>query len=197
MSRWTAIIRITRLVGAEVPDDAVLADEEALLWTLPVGYYEMTGPEAVWYARTRKNSTDFDRGRRQQRLIRAIFRKALDSGQVSQLPSLWSQGMEVVETNMTLNEALSLLPIALSLDTSDIESFTLIPTYHTTSWTTPDGSNVQLPNTRRWLITSRTFTPHHRAIGWPCAARRCACLQRDDRAGLRPRGGGRAARGRL
>ena len=134
-----------QLVGAEVPEGAVVADEEALLYTLPVGYYDFSGAEAVWYARTRKNSTDFDRGRRQQRLIKAILRKALDSGQVAQLPALWSEGMEVVETNITLNEALSLLPVAIALETSDIESFTLIPTYHTQSWTTPDAQNVQLP----------------------------------------------------
>ncbi len=121
-------------------------EENYYLRTLDVGYYTLDGFDAQWYARSRKNSTDFDRGRRQQQLIRAIFRKALDNGQVSELPTLWNEGMEIVKTNMTREGAISLLPLAINLDTSQIETFTLAPTYHTESWTTPDGtSDVQLP----------------------------------------------------
>jgi LCP family protein required for cell wall assembly len=120
-------------------------EENYELRTLDVGYYTLDGFEAQWYARSRRNSSDFDRGRRQQQVIRAIFRKALDSGQLASLPALWNEGMEIVETNMTLNEALSLLPIALNINSREIESFTFIPTYHTDSWTTPDAENVQLP----------------------------------------------------
>ncbi|MFZ4827832.1 MAG: LCP family protein [Phototrophicaceae bacterium] len=120
--------------------------ENYQLRTMNVGYYHLDGFDAQWYARSRKNSSDFDRGRRQQQLLRAIFRQALDGGQLTNLPALWNQGIELVETDMTLNQALSLLPLALTLDDSQIESFTLIPTYHTQSWTVPDdGSNVQLP----------------------------------------------------
>ena len=119
--------------------------ENYQLRTMNVGYYHLNGFDAQWYARSRKNSSDFDRGRRQQQLLRAIFRQALEGGQLTNLPSLWSQGIELVETDMTLNQALTLLPLALTLDDSQIESFTFIPTYHTQSWTAPDGSNVQLP----------------------------------------------------
>ncbi|MDQ7036007.1 MAG: LCP family protein, partial [Anaerolineae bacterium] len=39
------------LIGADVPSQAVLADEEALLYTLPVGYYHFTGGEALlWFS---------------------------------------------------------------------------------------------------------------------------------------------------
>lgn len=119
--------------------------ENYQLRTMNVGYYHLNGFDAQWYARSRKNSSDFDRGRRQQQLLRGIFRQALNQGQLGNLPTLWSQGMELVETDMTLNQALTLVPIALTLNDSQIESFTFIPTYHTQSWTTPDGSNVQLP----------------------------------------------------
>ena len=119
--------------------------ENYQLRTMNVGYYHLNGFDAQWYARSRKNSSDFDRGRRQQQLLRGIFRQALNQGQLGNLPTLWNQGMELVETDMTLNQALTLVPIALTLNDSQIESFTFIPTYHTQSWTTPDGSNVQLP----------------------------------------------------
>lgn len=134
------------LIGAEVPGNAIEVGEDGL-WTLPVGYYDMSGAEALWYARTRSNSDDFDRGRRQQQIIRAIWRSVRDTGQldVMALPSLWSQAMDVVETDLTLPDILGLLPIALDLDVSDVEQFTLIRTYHTQPWQPPDGTFVQLP----------------------------------------------------
>ncbi|MCA9915963.1 MAG: LCP family protein, partial [Anaerolineae bacterium] len=138
------------LVGAEVPDAAVVTDEEALEYTLPVGYYHFSGAEALWYARTRGNSDDFDRGRRQERLLRAIYRAALDTGQLANLPTLWSELTQVVQTDVPLDLVLGLLPVALNLDTSRIRTFGLIRTYHTTPWQPTEGSFagqfVQLPN---------------------------------------------------
>lgn len=138
------------LVGADVPSQAVIANEEDLLYTLPVGYYHMTGGEALWYARTRNLTDDFDRGRRQQQLLRAVFRAARDNGQLSQLPTLWDQLTQVVETDLTLDVVLGLLPIALDLETSEIETFSPQRWYHTTPWQPPTGAlagqSVQLPN---------------------------------------------------
>ena len=133
------------LISAPPPPEAIKA-EDSNLYTLPVGYYHMDGGSALWYARSRNNSSDFDRGRRQQQILRAALREARDTGQLANLPNLWSQGIEIVETNIGFNDMLGLLPIALGLDTSKIESFTLGRGYHTIPWTAPDGANVQLPN---------------------------------------------------
>ena len=112
---------------------------------LHVGYYHLTGGEALWYARSRDNSSDFDRGRRQQQILRAIWRKARSTGQLANLPTLWNQGLQVVQTNLGFQDMVGLLPIALNLDPSRIENFLLTRTYHTTPWQTPDGDFVQLP----------------------------------------------------
>jgi len=120
-------------------------EENYYLRTLPVGYYEMNGFDALWYARTRRVADDFDRGRRQQQILRAIYRKARDTGQLANFPVLWNQVMEVVETNIPLDVAVGLLPIALNLEPGKIENFTLIRTYHTTPWQPPSGDFVQLP----------------------------------------------------
>lgn len=133
------------LIGAELPTGVIQANDENL-WTLPVGYYHLEGSAALWYARSRGNSTDFDRGRRQQQVLRAIWRKARDSGQLAQIPDLWTQGLEIVETNMTFDDMLTLMPIALSLDSDRMEQFNLRRLYDTTPWQTPDGDYVQLPN---------------------------------------------------
>lgn len=142
------------LIGADVPAGAYRADEVGN-YVLPVGYYHMTGGEALWYARSRDNSSDFDRGRRQQQVLRAVLRRAREQGLLNNIIPLWNEGSQYVQTNMTLEDMLSLVPLALNLDSTRIESFNLVRTYHTTPWTNPSGENVQLPNyepIRRTLI---------------------------------------------
>jgi polyisoprenyl-teichoic acid--peptidoglycan teichoic acid transferase len=133
------------IIGATVPVAAGEGDVDAL-YTLPVGFYHFSGGEALWYARSRGNSSDFDRGRRQQQILRAIWRQTRSTGQLASLPDLWTQATEIVRTNLNFEDMVTLVPIALNLNTSNIEHFTFARLYHTTPWTTPDGSNVQLPN---------------------------------------------------
>lgn len=132
------------LIGADVPAAARRVNEDGY-YVLDVGYYTLNGGEALWYARSRHNSTDFDRGRRQQQLLRALWRKARDTGQLARLPELWSLGTRIVETNLTFEDVVGLLPLALNLNPALIENFALVRTYHTTPWQTPDGDYVQLP----------------------------------------------------
>lgn len=134
------------LIGTELPDGVRRSTEDGLR-VLDVGYYEMNGAQALWYARTRRTSSDFDRGRRQQQLLRAIWHKARQSVNLTNAADLWSRGIEVVETDIALNDLINfgLLPLALNLDFSRLESFSIIPTYHTYSLTV-DGANVQAIN---------------------------------------------------
>jgi len=132
------------LIDAPAPTQATR--DETNLYTLPVGFYHLQGGEALWYARSRHNSSDFDRGRRQQQLLRAIWRTARNGGQVSKLPELWSQLSQVTKMNITFEDMLGLLPFALNLDPGRIDHFTMARLYHTTPWQPPDGSFVQLPN---------------------------------------------------
>lgn len=137
-------IKNLRLIGAEVPAAAQRVDEDGN-YVLDVGHYHLNGAEALWYARARDNSTDFDRGRRQQQILRAVWRKARDSGQLANMPALWNQAMPLVETNLGFEDMLGLLPLALNLDPAMIENFVLVRTVHTTPWQTPSGDYVQLP----------------------------------------------------
>lgn len=133
------------LIEAPPPPEAHEVESDGS-YILPVGFYHMNGDSALWYARSRDNSSDFDRGRRQMQILRAIWRAARTNGQLTQLPDLWAQLTAVVETNLTFEDMLGLLPLALTLDPSRIDHFYLQRLYHTTPWQPPDGSNVQLPN---------------------------------------------------
>jgi LCP family protein required for cell wall assembly len=147
------------LKGATVPQAARLVDTEGHR-VLDVGYYHLSGGEALWYARSRDNSSDFDRGRRQQQILRAIWRKARTTGQLANLPTLWNDVLKVVKTNLTFEDMLGLLPIAINLDPTRIQNFLMTRTYHTTPWQTPSGDYVQLPvyDTMRSLLED-FYTP--------------------------------------
>jgi polyisoprenyl-teichoic acid--peptidoglycan teichoic acid transferase len=136
------------LIGAEVPAAARRVGEEGD-YVLDVGEYTLNGAEALWYARARDNSSDFDRGRRQQQILRAAWRKALDTGQltsnIANLPELWNLASQIVETNLRFEDIVGLAPLALNLSPGMIENFAFIRTYHTTPWQTPSGDYVQLP----------------------------------------------------
>ena len=113
--------------------------------TLPVGYYTFDGFDALWYARTRKYTDDFDRGRRHQLLLRAIWRKARSLGLATALPQLWPELTAIVDTDIPFDMVLRLLPYVVNLDLADVASFTFKKNYHTEAWETQDGWSVLLP----------------------------------------------------
>lgn len=133
----------------EVIDPSLPVEQNYELRTLPVGYYRFNGFDALWYARTRRLADDFDRGRRQQQMLRAIFRAALQQGLINSVPQLWGEITQVVTTNIPFDVMLGLLPIALQVNPDDIQNYTLVRTYHTTPWQPTEGAFagqfVQLP----------------------------------------------------
>ena len=131
-------------VGTE--DDRRSGASGYRLRTLPVGYYTFDGFDALWYARTRKYTDDFDRGRRHQLLVRAIWRKARSQGLATTLPQLWPELTKIVDTDLPFEQMLRLLPFVINLELEDVQNYTFRKIYHTRNWTTPDGWIVLLPN---------------------------------------------------
>lgn len=143
-------------------EDGVPGLEDYAMWTLPVGVHDMDSDLALWYARSRHNTIDFDRGRRQQQILRAIWSQSKDLGLITQLPDLWDQMMSVVQTNMPLSEIIPLIPMALSIEPNDIENHFFRKGAETVAWS-PDGvTNVQLPDPNGgmlWLIEDFLIPP--------------------------------------
>lgn len=103
------------------PDLDQTVEENWEMYTLEPGIYEMDGDLALWYARSRRSTNDFERGRRQQQLLRAIFRRAVDLDVVPQIPTLWDTYQEVVETDLTLPVILQLAAIAPSVGNNGLQ----------------------------------------------------------------------------
>jgi LCP family protein required for cell wall assembly len=115
------------------------------LFTVGPGVVHMDGDLALWYARSREESSDFDRGRRSQEVLRALYAKALKTDAISKIPQLYSDFSSAVITDLGLNDLLQLAPLALHLNNADIRSY-YIGRNVVTAWTTPGGASVQLPN---------------------------------------------------
>lgn len=113
-------IRDWKLISPEL--DKQLA-ENYEMYTLRPGLRYLDGELALWYVRSRKTSSDLDRGRRQQDVLRAIWRKIKQEGLLQNLPRLWDDVQEIVQTDLTLADMLGLLPLANQTDTSDLRYF--------------------------------------------------------------------------
>ena len=104
------------------------------------GIHVMDGDTALWYARSRKTTSDFDRGRRQQQILRAILSQGVNAGVIRKVPELWGIYNDVVETDMDIGRILQLATIAGEVQNNGIQSIYLAGTNVTPMYlNTPDG----------------------------------------------------------
>ncbi|MGC8856461.1 MAG: LCP family protein, partial [Anaerolineae bacterium] len=115
------------------------------LYTVGPGLVHMDGDLALWYARSRLKSNDFDRGRRQQETLRALFNRILQTDTLSKIPQLYNDLSSTVVTDLGLGDLLNLAPYLPRLSNATIRSYYIRPPY-VSSWVTPGGAAVLLPN---------------------------------------------------
>ncbi len=147
---------IDSLGGIEVDTDRNLTDVCKLpqavdgKCSVGPGMVSMNGETALWYVRSRYSSSDFDRTRRAQEVITAIFRKLMSLDAVAKAPQLYQQFRSNVETNIPLDVALQLSLIAPGLVTNPdkISRYAIGPN-EVWSYVTADGAQVLLPNPDR------------------------------------------------
>jgi len=113
---------------------------------LEPGETHMDGGQALWYARSRKTTSDFDRNRRAQDVVVAIFRKAVNLNMLIKVPELYGLYREYVDTDVQLLEILPLLPMASSLMNSEnIHNYAVTPDM-VSNWITAEGAMVLMPD---------------------------------------------------
>lgn len=115
------------------------------LYTVPEGINNMDGEMALWYARSRLKSSDFDRNRRQQEIIRALVSKALNLEMIKYIPSLYSQLSGFVVSDLTLFDILNLAPQIADLGSANIRSY-YIDQRILTRWHNPKGQVMFVPD---------------------------------------------------
>ncbi len=114
--------------------------------SVSAGQVHMDADFALWYVRARYSTSDFDRTRRAQEVIRAIFTKLLSLNAVSRAPELYNDFKASVETDLALTDLLPLLPLVSKLsDLKNLDQYA-VGTGEVTSWVTPEGAQVLVPN---------------------------------------------------
>ncbi|MBN1666425.1 MAG: LCP family protein [Anaerolineales bacterium] len=145
---WAFVQTIDSLGGITVNAGRTLSDHRDGYgtYTVSAGPNWMDGETALWYARARYTSSDFDRGRRQQEIIRALFDRLLSLDAVQRAPELYDIYSQNVTTDLGWQEIAPLLPIAarIGTDSQSISQYYIGPA-EVIPWTTPGGAQVLLP----------------------------------------------------
>jgi polyisoprenyl-teichoic acid--peptidoglycan teichoic acid transferase len=142
---------IDTLGGVNVYASSTLTDVCALpqavnkQCTIPAGWNTMNGATALWYVRSRSSSSDFDRLRRAQEVIKAVFTKMMSLDAVGRSAELFDLFISSVETDLALDTIVKLLPLAVKVagDTSLVESYAIGAT-ETSDYIVPSNGNMVL-----------------------------------------------------
>jgi LCP family protein required for cell wall assembly len=130
---------IDAIGGVDVDVECALTDIE-----LEPGIRHMDGELALLYARSRITTNDFDRSRRQRKLLMALWGKAKSTDIVTKIPALWQAMSGTFETDMPLGQVLLLGYLGVQLEPNYIFSQSIGP-WQVQNWTTTEGYEVLLP----------------------------------------------------
>ncbi len=113
------------------------------------GVHHLDGKTTLWYARSRWNTNDYDRARRQQRVLRGVWAQIKQLGLLAKLPELWDELTQTVRTDLSLENVLWLASVASRLDADTAIKSRFIDGTVLHPWLTPEGAQVQLPDYER------------------------------------------------
>ena len=178
---FTAFEQLVDLVGGidvyveEEIDDPLYPDEAYGYepFYLAAGWQHLNGEMALKYARTRHSAGgDFDRAKRQQQVILAMFEQVTRLDLLPQLapraPELWRtmQGSVMTDPDLTLEQVIALAQLASEVNPDDIR-YGVIDEHYTQFWVTPDGQQVLIPlrdrmrEMRDYIFTTGAPSPQH------------------------------------
>jgi LCP family protein required for cell wall assembly len=107
--------------------------------------YWMDGETALWYVRSRHSTSDLDRGRRQQEVLKAAFQQLVSLNGLKRFPELYNIYQQNVTTNLAFDVLSELLPIAIHLAaTPEIGNYS-IGANQVYDWINYSGAMVLVP----------------------------------------------------
>ena len=157
---FNAFVELVDAVGGveiDVPQAVVdtaypTEDYGTMTIEIPAGLQTMNGERALQYARSRHNSSDFDRAERQQQILQALFTSFEQPSTWLRLPAILTAFRDSIETDLTLWQLARLGVAALRVGADGVERL-VIDREMVVPFTTPAGAAVLSP---RWdLIRPR------------------------------------------
>jgi LCP family protein required for cell wall assembly len=129
--------------GVDIDVDCPLADID-----LTAGIHHMNGQQALRYARSRKSTNDFDRSRRQRKVLLSLWEQGLTLDIIPKLPILWRTMADSFQTDLPLSQVINLAYVGTQLKPQRILSQAIGPSM-VEGWITPEGAAVLLPRQDR------------------------------------------------
>jgi len=144
---WSFVEVVDSLGGIDINASQPLSEYTARGWfTIPAGKNHMDGDTALYYARSRKSTSDFDRNRRQQEVVQGIIDKLISLYTIAKIPELYSIYTNNVTTNVKLSDIIPLIPVAARFKDNNKIKHYYIGRAQVSNWVTPGGAQVLLPN---------------------------------------------------
>ena len=139
---------VDSLGGLDILVGKTLSDYRAGYWvTIPAGEVHMDADDVLWYVRSRKTTNDFERNRRQQEVLQAIFKKLISMNGLRRVPELHEHYKDGFITNIELLDLLAWLPVAARVaENPDNINYYAVKSGMTQSYITPYGAMVLLPD---------------------------------------------------
>lgn len=164
---FTGIVDTLGGIDINTPENTAdrcdLAQQHGAWCSVGPGDEHLDGELALWYVRSRYTSNDFDRTRRAQEVLVALFRKLMSLDAIARAPELYNQFLSSVETNLALNDILTLINIAPTVlsDSARIQRYAIGPEHVTPHVFPSSGANVLLPDYNAiWeVIREAVYTP--------------------------------------
>ena len=152
---FEGFVKIINTVGGiDVDVDCALPDMK-----LSSGMHHMDGKMALRYSRSRYSTNDFDRGRRQRKVLMALWDQTLTLNVIPRLPELWWTMANNFQTDLSLDQVINLAYVGAQLEPQRILS-RAIGASHVQGWMTPQGAAVLLPRQDRIrTLLENYYTP--------------------------------------
>ncbi len=158
---------IDTLGGVDITLDKPFEEKQQWGYTfaLPAGLNHLDGQNALYYARSRYSTSDFDRAARQQQLILAIKQKILATDFISdplKALSLINAIRSNIVTDFNILDTTSLLDLAHQIDTSTLKRYVLTTDNFLYDTHAEDGAYILLPRGGHLDQIKKLFTglPH-------------------------------------
>ncbi len=115
---------------------------------IPPGVVYMNGEKALCFMRLRLGEDEFARNRRQQEILRAIFLRLVENGNIIRAPELYSVYRSAINSNLTLDQIVQSMPLAIKLGDPNRIGYFGLNDQELTVWeiSKHPQANVFLPN---------------------------------------------------
>jgi LCP family protein required for cell wall assembly len=140
---------IDDLGGLDVP---VIIPQPDMCGGIPEGTVHMSGEKALCYVRIQQGSDDLESSRRQQLILRLLFLRMVEGGNLVRLPALFEAYKGSVDTDFTLDDLQGYIPLALKLGDPQRIAYYQVGWDEVSPWELPDKASAQV------------MLPHRQAI---------------------------------